>query len=91
MARQRWDGIVIEVWADGDTFTADLRREDGTTEFEAEYSMRECGIEVQEGDVLDVTPESVTKVDLGVWTQEDIDEISRRAKEMYKRLRENCD
>lgn len=74
----QWTGVVLEVWPDGDTFTADLRQ-DGSPDLVAEFSMVECGIQVEPGDVLDVKRNSVKKRDLRVWTQAEIDDIQRRA------------
>lgn len=85
-----WSGRVTDV--EGDTFTAWLVPSDHEgPELCADFSMERCGIEVQEGDLLTVTPESVVKVDPGVWTQEEIDEIGRRAAERYRLLMENVE
>ena len=83
----QWTGIVVEVWPDGDTFTAELSR-DGSPDLVAEFSMAACGVSVQEGEVLDVEPGSVRKRDLGVWTQEEVDEIHRRAALRAEQLRD---
>ena len=80
-----WEGAVVEVWPDGDTFTVDLRRE-GDPDLLAEYSMRECGITVEEGDLLIVRKDSVVKRNLGRWTQEDIDAITERARVRARKL-----
>jgi len=82
----RWTGIVLEVWPDSDIFTAELRR-DGSPDLVAEFSMAECGVRVEAGDVLDVKRNSVKKRDLGVWTQEEVDEIYRRAALRAEQLR----
>lgn len=74
-----WDGIVTDVWADGDTFTAELRQE-GSPDLFAEFSMKECRVHVEPGDLLIITPDSVIKRNLGRWTQEELAEIRRRAK-----------
>ena len=80
-ATPQWDARVLEV--DGDTFTAELSRE-GAPDLLADFSMAECGITVEPGDLLVVMPGSVTKRDLGVWTQAEIDEITRRAAELVE-------
>jgi hypothetical protein len=80
----QWDGCVLDV--DGDTFTAELQRE-GCVTVIADFSMTQCGITVEPGDVLIVKPDSVTKRDLGIWTQAEIDAIMRRARERSRRLR----
>jgi hypothetical protein len=81
-----WTGIVLEIWEDGDTFTAKLRRE-GAPDLVAEFSMRECGVKVTEGDVLDVTRNHVGKRDLGYWTKEEVDAILDRAATRAEKLR----
>jgi hypothetical protein len=86
MADPQWDGHVLEVWDDGDTFTAELSRE-GDLSLIAEFSMSQCGITVQEGDLLIITPRSVAKRDLGVWTQAEVDAIMRRARKRARQLR----
>lgn len=78
-----WHGYVTDV--EGDIFTAMLRRE-GQPELCADFSMRECGITVELGHLIVVTPNSVKLLDLGVWTQEEIDAIKARAKERAQRL-----
>jgi hypothetical protein len=72
-----WDGSVVEV--DGDIFTVDLRREGGP-DMMADYSMKECGITVEPGDLLIVRPDSVTKREPRVWTREELDAIMARAR-----------
>lgn len=83
-----WDGSVIEV--NGDIFTVDLRRE-GAPDMLADYSMKECGITVEPGDLLIVRPDSVTRRELPVWTQEDIDAIMARAEKRAALLFRNSD
>lgn len=81
-----WYGIVIEVT--GDEATVDLRRE-GDMDLTAEVELSRWGLEdVQPGDVLvlDVDAGTVTRKDLGVWTQAQLDEIHRRAQEMHQSL-----
>ena len=73
-----WDAIVTDVWDDGDTFTVDLRRK-GSPDLLAEYSMREFGVDVVPGDLLLIRKNSVMKRPRRVWTQEEIDDIRRRA------------
>ena len=87
-AAPQWDGRVLEV--DGDIFTAELCRE-GAPDLLADFSMAECGVTVEPGDLLIVLPGSVVKRDLGVWTQAEIDEIERRADEDMRLLRLNVD
>jgi hypothetical protein len=53
--------------------------------------MAECGITVEPGDLLIVRPGSVTKRDLGVWTQAEIDAIMKRAKRLAAMLRKIAD
>jgi hypothetical protein len=80
-----WTGVVREVWPDGDMFTAELRR-DGGPDLIAEFSMRECGIYVEEGDVLRIEPDQVTKIDLGIWTVQEVREIRTRAEKLAREL-----
>lgn len=40
--------------------------------------------DVEAGDIVDVEPDRVTRVDLGTWTEEDIAEIRRRAAERHE-------
>ena len=82
-----WDGIVHEVWEDGDTFTAELRAE-GQPDLFAEFSMRQCEVTVQSGDLftLDGATDTFTLVNLGTWTQEELDAIMARARDMARRL-----
>ena len=89
-AQATWDGTVLEVWPDGDTFTAELRR-GSAPGLVAEFSMRECGVKVQAGDSLVVTKNHVGKRDLGYWTQEEIDDIMERATTRLQQLRRLCD
>ncbi len=81
-----WNGIVTEVWDDGDTFTVDLRRE-GLPDLLAEFSMRECGVDVVPGDLLVIQRDSVAKPPRRVWTQEEIDDIRHRAAIRSAKLR----
>jgi hypothetical protein len=81
-----WDGRVLEIWDDGDTFTASLQR-DGAPELIADFSMTACGITVEAGDLLIITPQQVTKRDLGVWTDDELAGISRRARALIRALR----
>lgn len=85
-----WYAVVSEVWPDGDTFTASLSQ-DGEPDLWAEFSMRECGVDVTAGDLLILTPDGMTKRDLGVWTKEEIDEIRASAKAQYERLMRNME
>lgn len=81
-----WDADVLEIWDDGDTFTARLRQ-NASPDLLAEFSMRQCGIAVEPGDLLIVTPARVIKRNLGVWTQAELDEIKERAHERFETLR----
>lgn len=83
-----WDGSVIEV--NGDIFTVDLRRE-GAPDMLADYSMKECGVTVEPGDLLIVRPDSVTKREPRVWTQAEIDAIMARARKRAALLRRIAD
>jgi hypothetical protein len=81
-----WHGTVTEV--NGDEITVDLRR-DGDMDMVAEVIASRWGLEDAEpGDVLALDPEAgtVTRLDLGTWTQEDLDEIARRAKEWHAQI-----
>ena len=81
---REWQGLVIEV--NGDLLTVELCRE-GAPDLIAEYSMTECGLSgIEPGDVLAVTRDSVSKLDLGVWTEKDLDEIRERAREQYEQI-----
>ena len=73
-----WTAVVIEV--EGDQFSAELSR-DGFPDLIANFD-RSLLPDVEPGDVLTVTPSGVTRVDLGRWTQEELDDIRRRAREM---------
>jgi hypothetical protein len=79
-----WDGVVTDIWDDGDTFTAELRRE-GSPDLLAEFSMRKCQVNVLPGDML-IISDSVVKRNLGVWTQAELNEINRRAAIQAARL-----
>ena len=85
-----WDADVVEVWADGDTFTARLRQ-NGSLDLLAEFSMKQCGISVEPGDLLLVTPEKVIRRNLGKWTQAELDDIDRRSREWFEALRRSID
>lgn len=85
---QQWSARVTDV--EGDSFTALLTPAGHERpELIADFSMTQCGVDVEPGDLLTVTPESVVKVDLGAWTQEEVDDISHRAKELSQWLNEN--
>jgi hypothetical protein len=82
-----WCGRVTEV--NGDILTAMLTPSDHEgPELIADFSMAQCGITAEPGDILTVTPEKVTVRDLGVWTQPQIDEIMRRARARHRQLME---
>ena len=85
-----WDADVLEIWNDGDTFTARLRQK-GSPDLLAEFSMKQCGITVEPGDLLIVTPEKVIKRNLGKWTQAELDNIDRRSREWFEALRRSID
>lgn len=90
MTVSRWDGRVLEI--SGDIFTAEVIPADHAgPEMIAEYSMSQCGITVAPGDLLIVTPESVVRRDLGVWSKADLDAIRVRARERSRLLRRNVD
>lgn len=79
-----WHGWVIEV--NGGTFTADLRR-DGRPDICADFSMSQCGLDgIEAGDLIIVTPDSVKRLELPPWTQEEIDDINKRAQEWLARI-----
>lgn len=80
-----WSGRVTDI--EGDLFTAILTPADGGMELLADFSMSQCGISVEAGDLITVTPESVTKVPPRVWSQREIDEIMARARERSRQLR----
>lgn len=81
---------MLEVWPDGDTFTAELRR-GNAPDLVAEFSMRECGVHVTAGDSLVVTKNHAGKRNLGYWTQEEIDAIMDQAVTRLEQLRRLCD
>jgi hypothetical protein len=84
----KWAGRVTG--AEGDLFTAILTPADHEgPELIADFSMAQCGVEVEPGDLITVTAESVAKVDLGVWTQEEVDEVQRQAAGWSKWIAEN--
>ena len=87
MKQRLWDASVLEVWADGDTFTARLY-EEGGPELLAEFSMKHCGITVEPGDLLIITPEKVIRRDLGKWTEAELERIRQRAHEHYEALKD---
>lgn len=81
-----WHATVLEV--NGDELTCDLRRE-GEIDLLAEVSISLWQLEVVNiGDVLvlDTVNRTVKKLDLGTWTQSDIDNIRARAHEWYNQL-----
>jgi hypothetical protein len=81
-----WHGTIVEI--NGDELTCDLRR-DGCQDVLAEVSASEHHLEdVQVGDVLelDTVRQTVTRLDFGTWTQEEVDVILARAKERYERI-----
>jgi hypothetical protein len=92
MSDSEWDGRVIEVWEDNDTFTVDLRRE-GSPDLLAEMSMAQTGVTVATDDLLIVTPAtpgrpaSVTKRIPRQWTQAELDQIMRRSRKRMQWLR----
>lgn len=77
-----WTAHVIEV--DDTAFSAELTRE-GAPGLIANFD-RALLPDVQPGDLLTVTPTGVTRIDLGRWTQEELDEVRRRAREMAATL-----
>jgi hypothetical protein len=85
-----WYGSVVEVWEDGDTFTATAQR-GGHPEFVAEFRMSQCGISVEPGDLLIITPGRVTVREPRAWTAAELAEIMQRARERSRRLRLNVD
>jgi hypothetical protein len=85
-----WCGRVTEV--EGDIFTALLTPADHDgPELIADFSMAQCGIKPEPGDILTVTPDRVTRVELPPWTQEEIDEITRRSRARHRQLMECVD
>jgi hypothetical protein len=83
-----WTGVVQEV--NGDDLTVDLRS-DGHQDMVAEVSISRWNLETAGiGSVveLDTEAQTVTLIDLGVWTQEEIDDIKAQAKAQYERLME---
>jgi hypothetical protein len=83
-----WHGIVIEV--NGDEATVNLRRE-GSMDLTAEVELSRWGLkDIQAGDilVLDTEADTVTRLDLGTWTQEELDDIARRAEAWHAQIME---
>jgi DNA helicase TIP49 (TBP-interacting protein) len=82
-----WHAIVLAV--DGDEATISLRR-DGSPELEAEVILARWGLEgVRPGDVLALDPDAgtVTRLDRGTWTQQELDVTWQRALEQAARFR----
>ncbi len=92
-----WHGCVTEVWPDGDTFTAKMSRADGddgmVQQVTADFSMHECALEVEAGDFirLDGEANQMSRVDMGVWTQAELDAIMKRADKRSKLMRRMTD
>lgn len=81
----QWDGRVTD--REGDIITAFLAPSDHEgPEVLADFSLKQCGIDAEPGDLLIVTPDKVTVRDLGVWTQQEIDEIKKRAHDRWLRM-----
>ncbi len=83
----RWTGRVSDV--EGDLFTAELERPDGPP-LVADFR-RSLLPDVRCGDVITVTPSAVERVDLGVWTAEELDRAKARARAMTGVLAECAD
>jgi hypothetical protein len=86
---QPWHGIVIEVT--GDEATVDLRRE-GSVSMVAEVELARWGLhDVMPGDVLvlDTDAGTVTRLELPAWTQQELDAVHERAREMAAWFEEN--
>lgn len=47
--------------------------------------------DVTVADIVDLHSDHVTRVDLGTWTQEQLDKIHRRARERYESVKKNFD
>jgi hypothetical protein len=86
-----WHGTVTEV--NGDWITVDLRRA-GDMDLMAEVSASQWGLnDVQPGDtlILDTNANTVSRLSPGTWTQEELDEIWRRAREWHETIVKNVD
>lgn len=82
MERVTYRGRVIE--ADEETFT--VLTEVDHVEFYVDIETRHLP-DVEAGDIVDLHSDHVTRVDLGVWTQEQIDEIKRKGAEEFESIR----
>ena len=80
-----WFGRVTDV--EGDIFTVIVTPTDHDgPELIADYSMSRCGITIEVGDELIVTPYSVTKRPPVVWTKDELAAIMRRARQRSRML-----
>lgn len=82
-----WHGHVIEV--SGDTFWAEMTRSEDDERVQAQFSMAECGLEVETGDIvrLDGEKNQMTLIDMPLWTREELDAIMKRAAEQSRKFR----
>ena len=79
-----WDGVVIDI--DPVAVTIEL-----DSAFVVMDVARVLLPDVQIGDLVTVTPNSVVRKDLGRWTQTELDEIQARARERAAALQELAD
>lgn len=81
-----WHGTILEV--NGDELTLDLRQE-GSPDLLAEVSASRWNLQDAEvGDVIVIDTENQTaaRLNLGRWTQAEIDDITARAEERYRQM-----
>jgi hypothetical protein len=81
-----WHGTVVEVGFD--ELTVDLRC-DGESDLIGDVPIKPWGLEGCEvGDLLElnVTAGTVKRLDLGTWTQADVDDIQARAHRRWEKL-----
>jgi hypothetical protein len=83
MADMEWDGQVVDV--DGDSFTAVVSRRGDGLELVVDFSLAAIP-DVQPGDFFEVVDGQVRRIDLGRWTQGELDEVQRRGRERAARL-----
>ena len=81
-----WYGTVIEV--NDDELTLDLRR-DGSPDLFAEVSASRWQLDdavIGDTLVLDTEAQTVNRLGVTAWTQEELDDIATRARERYEQL-----
>lgn len=85
----RWHGLVLEV-NDGEA-TVELQSADGEgPPLTAEYDLSSLPTGTAPGDIIEVVT-TMNRVDLGRWTQGEVDAIRERARIQAAEVEELCD